>query len=474
MAMSRARAKAALVCSLLSATLAFANTPVAAATFYVTRVGDAIDKVDSTTNTVTGTLPSYGDFYLAVSPDGSRVITLSYTNLVVANTASNTRTLVPLADGPYFGPFFAVSADFKTLYLQVNASGGNPISHLRMINVATGAVLKDVPQASVYQPTLTADGKKLLGLNSTGVMIYDSATLTQLATVPLPAYANRIGISPVQPRAYVVNYSGLFGVIDTQNNTLMSTTTIPANPQPYYLDQGVAVSPDGRWVYVTRLNSIAVFDTEKNAVTTIPIPQNMGQVIATAFTPDSKYAYVLTEVGEISGWVQVVDTASQTIVSTISVDGGVFIATNGAPLTTYAPPTVPFAKFTPQLMVAPKLSAYSVAASFTPGKSAAALSPTTQDLTLTVGTFTVKVPAGSIKQPSPKIGVYTYNGVINGAAFGLILIGSGTGPWGIVAVGSHSFGTLPGTLPVTLAIGGNSGTTSTPPVTATKVQSLTN
>ena len=207
-------------------------------------------------------------------------------------------------------------------------------------------------------------------------------------------------------------------------------------------------------------------------LSTISIP-NGSSPRGIAFTPDSQNAYltctgnnkVLTiNAGVLSPYL----TAN----NPVNVPGPVFIATNRIYVPPPPPATTPFAKFTPELLVAPKLKAYSVAASFTIANGAPALSPTTQELKLTIGTFTVTVPAGSIKKPSPKIDLYTYSGSISGSNFGLVLTGKGAGPWGIVAAGSHDFGTVPATTPVSITIGPNSGSATVKPINAPRVQSL--
>jgi len=59
-------------------------------------------------------------------------------------------------------------------------------------------------------------------------------------------------------------------VIDTTKNTVTATIAFPVGSGPY----GVAVTPDGKALYVTSFNAaaVSVIDTAKNTVTaTIPV-----------------------------------------------------------------------------------------------------------------------------------------------------------------------------------------------------------
>jgi YVTN family beta-propeller protein len=103
------------------------------------------------------------------------------------------------------------------------------------------------------------------------------------------AMAAVFGAPPAEaaPFAYVASEAdGTVSVIDTDTNKLM--VTVPAGR---HLDN-VAVSPDGKHVYVTDLNppgSVLVIDTTTNTVAaTVSIANTEG----IAVNPDGKHAYV--------------------------------------------------------------------------------------------------------------------------------------------------------------------------------------
>jgi YVTN family beta-propeller protein len=96
-------------------------------------------------------------------------------------------------------------------------------------------------------------------------------------------------------------------VIDTGTNTV-TTTIMVQGPDD------LAITPDGRYVYVTvntGTNAVQVIDTTTNTVVQtilMPSPESI------AITPDGKYAYVTNQGADT---VSVIEIATNTIVTTI-------------------------------------------------------------------------------------------------------------------------------------------------------------
>lgn len=122
-----------------------------------------------------------------------------------------------------------------------------------------------------------------------------------------------VAVSPDGDYVYVSNrQDGTVSVIDTGSDSVAAT--IPVGDDPLE----VAVSPDGDHVYVTSLldGAVSVIDTETDSVTTIAVGNGPRGV---AVSPDGDTAYV-TNLGD--GTVSVIDTASNTVTSTIAVGDG--------------------------------------------------------------------------------------------------------------------------------------------------------
>ena len=94
------------------------------------------------------------------------------------------------------------------------------------------------------------------------------------------------------------------------------TATIPFRSPPYISPFDVAVTPDGRHVYVTDdgSNTVLVIATATNRVTaTIPVGNTPHGV---AVTPDGRHVYVANN---LSNTVSVIKTANNTVTATILV-----------------------------------------------------------------------------------------------------------------------------------------------------------
>jgi YVTN family beta-propeller protein len=104
-------------------------------------------------------------------------------------------------------------------------------------------------------------------------------------------------------------------VLSDGTRTLLPGNAIPVGSVP----SGVAVTPDGKHVYVTNhgSNNVSVIDTATNAVVaTVPVGAGPYGI---AVTPDGKYAYVADNG---SNNVDVIATATNTVTATIPVGRG--------------------------------------------------------------------------------------------------------------------------------------------------------
>jgi YVTN family beta-propeller protein len=125
-----------------------------------------------------------------------------------------------------------------------------------------------------------------------------------------------------QPLVYVSNSrAASLSVVDARAGRVTGGVSFSVGTDP----MGVAVSPDGRFAYVTNTvsSSVSVIETGTNSVTaTIPV----GDVPSTvAFTPDGRFAYVTSTCGHdrasicATGDVAVIDTGSYAVLAIITV-----------------------------------------------------------------------------------------------------------------------------------------------------------
>jgi YVTN family beta-propeller protein len=140
----------------------------------------------------------------------------------------------------------------------------------------------------------------------------------QVGSLPVGALPDDVVVAPDGATAYVVGNSAL-SVIDTATGTVTDTVATPSRPR------GVAVSPDGRRVYVALVSgSVSVLDRSTSAqVATIPVGERPQAI---SLTPDGRAIYVVD--GSAGDGISVIDTARDAVVARLPVPpaSGVFAA----------------------------------------------------------------------------------------------------------------------------------------------------
>jgi hypothetical protein len=121
-----------------------------------------------------------------------------------------------------------------------------------------------------------------------------------------------------------------------------------------------------------------------------------------------------------------------------------------------------FSAFAPDLTVYPVQSEFSIKASFTLGAASNAINPPTEQVTLQIGSSTITIPPGSFVKAGSG-GYFTFVGVVDNVSLNvLIRLTSGNNYiFGVIAKNvSLTVPNPPNTVPVTLTIGDDGGTTS--------------
>jgi YVTN family beta-propeller protein len=136
-----------------------------------------------------------------------------------------------------------------------------------------------------------------------GVLMWTRGT----TAIPVGDEPHSVAITPDGRRIYVTNYaSGNVSVIDTNSNSVI--TTIPVGDRP----EAVAITPDGH-AYITTFDLLVVIDTTSNTITTT-IPDLYPTAVA--ITPDGHHAYVTN--GGIDS-MSIINTTSNTVTTTIPI-----------------------------------------------------------------------------------------------------------------------------------------------------------
>jgi len=177
----------------------------------------------------------------------------------------------------------------------------------------------------------------MLGLSG-GLKVIDTASNTVIATVSGTGSYGGVAVNPSGTRVYTADGGGSNLVVaDATTNTVLTTVALSAGGSL----SGIAVHPDGSRVYVTRSGALSVIDTASNTVVTTvsPLPDQGGAV---AVNPSGTrvYAGYFNNCGGCipgSGGTRtaVIDTATNTEVGSIPV-WGAGLAINPAGTRMYA------------------------------------------------------------------------------------------------------------------------------------------
>jgi YVTN family beta-propeller protein len=287
-------------------------------------------------NVVIATVPSRGTFPedVVVHPDGTRYYVI-YSN--------DSKVSVFEADGTFVKDIrvgknptvvanpvrMAISADGKTGYVGNFSDPSVSVVNLET-NTQTGTF--NVP-AGVWDLAVLPNGK-LYVAGTSGVAVVDPSNPAAQTLIPLTGNKGDIALSPDGKLAYVAIFGeSRVAVINTQTNTVVGSIPVegfvqdvqvnPVNGTIYVGDddvavipagsttathievpdsRGLAVTPDGRYLYVANINfdSVSIIDTSTNAVVgEIPITglANASGPWRVAISPDGSRAYVVSSAG---------------------------------------------------------------------------------------------------------------------------------------------------------------------------------
>ena len=464
--------------------LAWTGQPLA----YVTS-GDGISVIDTGDNEVVDTIPSAGP--AAVTPDGKRVYAFGPStsdfvwNLsVIDATNDQIVATIPLNVLRVLGGVslngnsraIAAAPDGKHIYVTTGLCSSASFDCVRPESVYFSLWVIDTATNKVVNAAAnkgTADGIAFSpdGLHNFLANFDPYTALPQVLVdqdsgnpISLPGNGNdfAIAITPDGKHLYVpyVLFNGTdsppetVAVIDTATN--MVSQTVPVEPSSFSVTlTGVAVTPNGKYVYVSNQlsNSVAVIDTiSSSVVKTVSVGLSPAGL---AVTPDGAHVYVSNQGSDN---VSVIDTATNTVVATVSVPGPSVIS--------IVPPPqgVPFLSLNAKLDIdlgrKPKREAFDLRSSLIlSGTAFNEIHPDAEPVKIQVGPFITTIPIGSFRRHEDRS--YTFVGVIDGVRLEtkIELIGSLRYKFRVLAEGANLSG-ITNPVQISISIGDNAGLTS--------------
>lgn len=253
--------------------------------------------------------------------------------------ATNKQIAVVTGYDPDICPLaIALTPDGRTAY--VAGKGYNNPDSVPIIDTRTNNQIGSVknytggyPSAVVVSP----NGEVVYVANSLygdahpkSISVIDVATNTQIDTIDLPSYdgvISSMALSPHGETAYVsfmsVDYDGRLpdpGIVVVDVATKQTSFIPPSTQGAYNGARIIAVSPNGNKAYATNPSAytVSVIDTRSNKETGLLKKWNGSSSGGLAFSPDGKTAYITTDESVSPGEVLIVDTATDTVIGTVS------------------------------------------------------------------------------------------------------------------------------------------------------------
>jgi YVTN family beta-propeller protein len=232
------------------------GTPTGKAYVYVANFGnDKVSVIDTATNTVVKEIdldPSAttvaGLQQVAGSPDGKTVYVTGFNGVYLINTATNTAPgFISLQDSPLDSNRYdiAITPNGQFAYVPDFAKAGAAGGDINLVNLNTAAVnrIPAAPDRSTEDVVISPDGRYVY-LSSGSLLVLDTTTNAVVARIDNITDARGLALSPDGKRLYVSRFNfDNVTVVDTE--TLTIVTTIPVK-KPW----NVAVTPDGTRAYV--------------------------------------------------------------------------------------------------------------------------------------------------------------------------------------------------------------------------------
>ena len=234
--------------------------------------------------------------YVATDTAGS-VVVIDTSSLSIVAT-------IPIASAPLS---LFMSPDGSRLYSTHHNGDGN----ITVINPSTNSVVTTIATPGAWEVAFSPDGSLAYVGNSAGITVIDVPTSNIKSQIALPSGGASIALTKDGVHAYVSCVDGNTRFVDLVAGTVLAT--IPVGGSTAY--QGIAITPDGKRVYVLSLNQgqTSVIDTTSNTI--IATISTGSQPLGIAITPDGTKAYIAASYGP----VYVINVSTNTIAATINV-----------------------------------------------------------------------------------------------------------------------------------------------------------
>jgi YVTN family beta-propeller protein len=218
---------------------------------------------------------------------------------------------------PWLVGFWALALSFGASAAPFAYIGNDATVGVSVVDTANSTVIATIPYAGSRNVAVSQDGKFIYGTVGAAISVISSTTNRVVTTVPVGATAVNIAVSPNGAFVYVTcdngTGNGYVAVVDTATYQVIATV-----PMGYgFPSNGLDVTPDGTYVYVSNSQNVSVIATATNTVVaTVFVGATATGV---AITPDGAFVYVTRF---RSDDIMVISTATNTVVAAVRSGGG--------------------------------------------------------------------------------------------------------------------------------------------------------
>ena len=274
--------------------------PLSAGTAYIIASSTGLLVVDTATTGIRGWIPTNMDVKAAVAhPDGTRLYVAHRDPGIIS--VIDTASYVMSATIPFRYPAsLAIHPSGKFLYVNCQQPDSYTTGMTAIIDTRNNSVIATLnmpaDSSAAHPPLPHPDGSVVYILVNSGELWFvDAATHRIKASLPMPSPFD-MALSPDGKRLYVVSRGDVV-VVDTATNTVMNTIRVNGAGN-------IALSASGTFLYATVKTSamlpdafLATIDTRANSVAAMmPLGFNFPHAIVTH--PSKPLVYVAGQTGE--------------------------------------------------------------------------------------------------------------------------------------------------------------------------------
>ena len=270
---------------------------------------------------------------IAVTPNGQFVYCTNANDGTVSVISTLSKTVTATVTVGQTPKGVAITPNGQEVYVTNYYS--NTVSVISTTTNTVTATITDFNSPNGVAVAPNGEAVYVTNYYGNSISIINTATKTVTSTIPGLNWPEDVAVSPNGEFVYVKHTydqnNVLFSVISTTTNTVTATITLNGYPDFEAGNGGMAVAPNGEFIYVSSSdygngNSISVINADTNTVTqTIPIAGRSflfeSGSSGVAVAPNGEFIYVSSSDYGNGNSISVISTDTNTVSETITLGG---------------------------------------------------------------------------------------------------------------------------------------------------------